>query len=80
MATNLAFNECVIFVQSKKIGTHENKDIYSKFNLNCSTDQKRHNKPNSIISEYEHAVTTFSAITASKTRHARTMSGYRVAS
>ena len=29
MATNLKPHECVIFVQSTKIGTHENKAIYS---------------------------------------------------
>ena len=29
MAENFEPNECVIFVQSKKIGTHENKAIHS---------------------------------------------------
>ena len=29
MATNLEPHECVIFVQSTKIGTHENKSINS---------------------------------------------------
>ena len=31
MATNFEPNESVIFVQSTKIGTHENKGIHSKF-------------------------------------------------
>ena len=30
MATNFEPHECVIFVQSTKIGTHENKAIHSK--------------------------------------------------
>ena len=29
MATNFEPHECVTFVQSKKIGTHENKAIHS---------------------------------------------------
>ena len=29
MATNFEPHECVIFAQSTKIGTHENKAIYS---------------------------------------------------
>ena len=29
MATNFKLQECVIFVQSVKIGTHENKGIHS---------------------------------------------------
>ena len=29
MATNFEPHECVIFVKSKKIGTHENKAIHS---------------------------------------------------
>ena len=29
MATNFEPNECVIFVKSTKIGTHENKGIHS---------------------------------------------------
>ena len=29
MTTNFEPNECVIFVQSTKIGTHENKAIHS---------------------------------------------------
>ena len=29
MATNFEPNECVIFVQSTKIGTHENKIIHN---------------------------------------------------
>ena len=29
MATNFELNECFIFVQSTKIGTHENKAIHS---------------------------------------------------
>ena len=32
MATNFEPHECVIFVQSTKIGTHENKAIHSSFN------------------------------------------------
>ena len=30
MATNFKPNKCIIFVQSTKIGTHENKAIHSK--------------------------------------------------
>ena len=30
MATNFEPHDCVIFVQSTKIGTHENKAIHSK--------------------------------------------------
>ena len=29
MATNFELHECVIFVKSTKIGTHENKTIHS---------------------------------------------------
>ena len=32
MATNFEPHECVIFVQSMKIGTHENKAIHSILN------------------------------------------------
>ena len=41
MATNLNPHECVIFVQSTKIGTHENKAIHSvelKFKLTFTFD------------------------------------------
>ena len=34
-ATNFEPHECVIFVQSTKIGTHENKAIHS--NMPCSS-------------------------------------------
>ena len=41
MAMNFEPNECVIFVQSMKIGTHENKAIQSilkeKLPANCLT-------------------------------------------
>ena len=33
MATNFDPQECVVFIQSKKIGTHENKAIHSKLNV-----------------------------------------------
>ena len=39
MSTNFEPHECVIFVQSTKIGTHENKathrKLYSAFIQNC---------------------------------------------
>ena len=31
MATNFEPHDCVVFVQSTKIGTHENKAIHSRF-------------------------------------------------
>ena len=33
MATNFEPHECIIFVQSTKIGTHENKAIHSNYKL-----------------------------------------------
>ena len=35
MATNFEPHEYVIFVQSTKIGTNENKGIHSKWRVNC---------------------------------------------
>ena len=33
MATNFEPHECVIFIQSTKIGTHENKAIHSSWQI-----------------------------------------------
>ena len=74
MATVFESNECVIFIQSKKIGTHENKAIH------CSWSQKDlsklyvwlwHNKveihtPVAYINEY---IYSFAANVADRRRH-----------
>ena len=45
MATNFEPHKCVIFVQSTKIGTHENKAIHSRlllrfYNIDCLLEVK----------------------------------------
>ena len=42
MATNFEPNECVIFVQSTKIGTHENKAIHSIWKCSPVLNKKTH--------------------------------------
>ena len=41
MTTNFEPHESVIFVQSTKIGTHENKAIYSRYDKNFCMNQSQ---------------------------------------